>query len=56
MKTKKTFDCVEMKNEAQRRRAKTLRCLSPAERLEFYRREHAALARRQQQLRSGGTP
>lgn len=51
MKTKKKFDCVKMKDEAQQRRAERLRGRSTQERLEFYRREHESLAARQKQLR-----
>lgn len=51
MKTKKKFDCVRMKDQAQQRRAERLRGLSPEERLEFYRREHELLIRRQKELR-----
>ena len=51
MKTAKKFDCVKMKDDAQQCRARKLRGLSPQERLEFYRRAHEELVRRQQQLR-----
>jgi len=51
MKTKKKFDCVKMKDEAQQRRAERLRGLSPQERLEYYRREHESLVGRQKRLR-----
>lgn len=40
-----------MKEGAQRRRAEVLRDFSPQERLEFYRRAHAELVRRQKRLR-----
>jgi len=56
MKTKKKFDCVKMKDEAQRRRAERLRGLSPLQRLEFYRRAHELLVRRQEHLRQTGEP
>lgn len=51
MKTKKKFDCVRMKDQAQQRRAERLRGLSPEERLEFYRHEHESLVSRQKELR-----
>jgi len=54
MKTKKEFDCVKMKDDAQQRRAETLRGLSPQQRLEFYRQAHEALAARQKRLRDAG--
>ena len=54
MKTKKKFDCVRMKDEAQQRRAKELKGLSQRELLEFYRQEHEKLSKRQKQLRNGG--
>jgi len=51
MKTKKKFDCVKMKDQAQLRRTERLRGLSPEERVEFYRREHEVLASRQRRMR-----
>lgn len=51
MKTKKKFDCVKMKDDAQRHREEKLRGLSAQERLDFYKRVHEALAARQKQLR-----
>lgn len=50
MKTMKKFDCVKMKDEAQQRRARTLRGLSVEQRLEFYRQADEALRRRREQL------
>ena len=55
MKTK-TFDCLRMKAQAQRRRAETLKGLSEEERLDFYERAHEALVRRQQSLREPPPP
>ncbi len=47
MKTKtKTFDCLKMKDEAQRRRAQLLEEMTPAERLDYYQKAHEALVRR----------
>jgi hypothetical protein len=51
MKTKKKFDCIRMKDEAQQRRAEQLRGLSPQERLDYYKREYQSLTERQGQLR-----
>jgi hypothetical protein len=51
MKTKKKFDCVKMKDDAQQRRARVLRGLSIQQRLDFYRRADAELRRRREQLR-----
>jgi len=51
--TTKTFDCVKMKDEAQRRRAEALRGLSEAERLKYYEKAHQELVRRQERLRKG---
>ena len=51
MKTKKKFDCLKMKDEAQKRRAELLRGKTPSERLEFYRREHEELLALQRRLR-----
>ena len=56
MKTKKKFDCVKMKDEAQQRRAERLRGLSPQERLDTYRREYDALVARQKQLATPSRP
>ena len=42
---------MKMKDEAQRRRAEALRGLSSRERLEYYRRAHEELVRRQKRLR-----
>ena len=56
MKTKKKFDCIEMKDEAQRQRAEQLRGLSEQELLEFHRRRHEALVDRQEQLRNQPPP
>ena len=50
MKTMKKFDCVKMKDEAQQRRARTLRGLSVEQRLAFYRQADEALRRRREQL------
>ena len=52
MKTAKKFDCVKMKDEAQRRRAERLRGFSAQARLEFYRQAHEALVRRQRELQA----
>ncbi|HKQ50181.1 MAG TPA: hypothetical protein VJZ71_19050 [Phycisphaerae bacterium] len=54
MKTKKKFDCVKMKDDAQQRRANELKGLSQTELLEYYRHEHEELAKRQQRLRRNG--
>lgn len=54
MKTKKKFDCVKMKDDAQQRRADELKGLSQRELLEYYRREHEELAKRQQRLQRNG--
>lgn len=58
MKTKKEFDCVRMKDEAQQRRARALRGMSVEQRLEFYRRADEVLRRRREQLqpRSADSP
>lgn len=50
MKTKKEFDCVKMKDDAQLQRAEQLRDLSQMERMEFYRREYDALVARKKRL------
>jgi hypothetical protein len=50
MKTKKKFDCVKMKDEAQMRRAERLGALTTEERLAFYGQAHEALDHRQKQL------
>lgn len=51
MTTKKTFDCVKMKDDAQQRRARMLQGMSDDQRLEFYRRAGEALRKRQEELR-----
>lgn len=51
MKTMKKFDCVKMKDLAQRRRAEALRGLTAEQRMEFYRRIHEALLKRQERIR-----
>jgi hypothetical protein len=52
MKTKKkTFDCIQMKDEAQKKRASELAGMSDAEKLEYYRKAHAALVKQQESLR-----
>ena len=53
MKTK-TFDCVRMKHEAQRKRARELADLSEQERLNYYQRAHEALVTRQKSLQQNG--
>jgi hypothetical protein len=50
MKTK-TFDCVKMKDEAQRRRADKLQGFSDQQRLDFYRNAQEELLRRRERLR-----
>ncbi|NOT02870.1 MAG: hypothetical protein HOP29_19900 [Phycisphaerales bacterium] len=53
MKTKKEFDCLKMKDDAQRRRAAELSGLAPQELLDYYHRVHEELFRRQKRLRHG---
>ncbi len=52
MNSKKEFDCVRMTYEAQMRRAEALRGKSDDERLEYYRREHEELLKRQRELQT----
>ena len=50
MKTK-TFDCVKMKDDAQRRRAEQLQGFSDQQRLDYYRNAQEELLRRRERLR-----
>jgi hypothetical protein len=50
MKTK-TFDCVELKHQAQARRRREMAGMTDEERREHYRRAHEALVQLQTDLR-----
>ena len=54
MKTKKKFDCIRMKDEAQLRRGDRLKDLTPEERMSYYREAREALDRRQEDVRQQG--
>lgn len=49
MKTK-TFDCIKMKDDAQRRRAGAMRGLTTKQRLEYYRTAYEQLLDRRARL------
>lgn len=50
MKTK-TFDCVQMKHDAQERRQKEIEHMTEEERHAYYHRAHEELVRLQAELR-----
>ena len=50
MKTK-TFDCSQMKREAQRRLLEELSRLSERQQLDYYKQSHEQLVERQKKLR-----
>lgn len=51
MKTMKNFSCVQMKDEAQKRRARLLQGMSIEQRLDFFRKADEALRQRRDKLR-----
>ncbi len=50
MKTK-TFDCIQMKREAQQRLLEELSKLSQRQQLDYFKQSHEQLVERQKQLR-----
>lgn len=48
---KKTFDCIQMKREAQRRLLEKLSKLSERQQLDYFKQSHEQLVERQKQLR-----
>ena len=48
---KKTFDCIQMKREVQRRLLEELSKLSERQQLDYYKQSHEQLVERQKKLR-----